>query len=367
MPHNQQRTNENPLRILQRLRALLIVLLVALALPAWAIDGKKTAVALAQQAAKAFEAGDMDRAAAAYLEAWHTDASEPNYLYGAARAEQSAGQRERAEEHYRQFVAMENADPTRVAKAKGYLTEFDGVRSDEKVQAGDRSAKRGEWSVAAAAYGEAWRLREDRLAILLKAARAAKESEDHQQATTWLKEYLGRAPGNAPDRAEAQAMLDALAGKRVVVAPVEKPPEPVEQKPQPVETKPELLVRPNKTFTLPPPKEKPNARRTAGIWTLSAGGVVAVTGAVLLIVGKMQESQFNADLNYDGQVVHGSVTFDDATSRAQSIGTLQSSGWALLGVGVATVGVGSYLLATSGNAQVSLVPNVRGFALAGRF
>jgi len=159
MPQPQKRK-----RVMMRL-ALSLALLCSLAVPVHAIDGKKTAMALAQQAAKAFEAGNMERAALAYLEAWHSDGTEPNYLYGAARAEQSAGLRERAEEHYRQFVALPKADPARVSKAQGYLTEFDGVRADEKVQAGDRAANRGEWRVAAAAYSEAWQLRPDRLPV----------------------------------------------------------------------------------------------------------------------------------------------------------------------------------------------------------
>ncbi len=351
---------------LRRLRRVILPVLTALLLlivnlqPALAIDGKKTAKALAQQAAKAFEAGEMDRAAQAYLEAWHTDGSEPNYLYGAARAEQSAGQGERAEEHYRQFIALGTADPARVAKAKGYLTEFAGVRSDEKVQAGDRAAKRSEWPVAAAAYSEAWQLRQDRLAVLLKAARAAKEAGNQPQAETWLRSYLERAPPNAPDRAEAQAMLDAAVGKPVVVAPrpVESvvtppPPRPVE----PVSVAPQVSA----------PQEKPSGRRTAGLWTLGSGGALAIAGAVLLGLGKAQEGQFNSDLNYDGTVVHGALTYDQATSRAQSIGTLQTSGVALLATGALAAGVGAYLVLTAGDAKVAVLPQGQGFALAGRF
>jgi thioredoxin-like negative regulator of GroEL len=322
----------------------LVVAFLAIATPAWAIDHKKTAVALAQQAAKAFEAGDMDRAAQAYLEAWHTDASEPNYLYGAARAEQSAGQRDRAEEHYRQFVAIDGVDPARVAKAKGYLTEFEGVRSDEKVQAADRAAKREDWRVAAAAYGEAWQLRQDRLPLLLKAARAANESGDHAKAESWLNQYLTRAPEDAPDRAEAQAMLDALQHK-------------TESSPTQVPTDHNGVHEPG----------RPSLKRTAGWWTLGTGAAIAATGAVLVVLGKSAESQLNQDLGYDGTVVHGAVTWDQAQTRGQSIGTLQTAGVTLLGVGAAAIGVGAVMVWLSNDAKVSVVPDWHGFALAGRF
>ena len=328
-------------------RFWLLLALLLVAAPAHAIDSKKTAMALAQQAAKAFEAGDMDRAARAYLEAWHTDPNEPNYLYGAARAEQSAGQRDRAEEHYRQFVAIDGVDPARVAKAKGYLAEFEGLKSDEKVQAGDRAARREEWHVAAAAYGEAWQLHQDRLNLLLKAARAANESGDRKQAATWLRQYLARAPQDAPDRAEAQAMLEPLDNKShesQAKGPVDR--SDLGQVAQPAQ---------------------PSLKRTAGWWTLGTGAAIAATGAVLTILGKSAESQLNQDLAYDGSVVRGAVTWDQAQTRGQSIGTLQTAGFTLLGVGAAGIAVGAFLVATSSDAKVSLIPDFHGFALAGRF
>ena len=332
--------------------------LIVTAAPAHAIDNKKTAMALAQQAAKAFEAGDMDRAAQAYLEAWHTDSSEPNYLYGAARAEQSAGQRDRADEHYRQFVAMEAADPVRVAKAKGYLTEFDGLRSDEKAQAADRAARREDWRVAAAAYGEAWQVRQDRLPLLLKAARAANESGDRPLAESWLQQYLHRAPADAADRAEAQAMLDALDHKGGgVPAPDAGLKRPTSQTP----------LRREEVAQVAQPGPRMSTRRVAGWWTLGSGAAIAATGAVLIILGKGAERQLNQDLNYDGQIVHGNVTYDDATSRATQIGVLQTAGVSLLSVGVATIGIGAALVWMSPDAKVSIAPSSQGLSLAGQF
>ena len=351
-----QARNGFPRRAGSLQRFVLVVCLLFAALPAQAIDSRKTAVALAHQAAKAFEAGEMDRAAQAYLEAWHTDSSEPNYLYGAARAEQSAGQRERAEEHYRQFVAMANAEPARVSKAKAYLNEFAGMRSDEKVQAAERAEKRGEWRVATAAYSEAWRLREDRLALLLRSARAAKEDGDNKQAEASLRTYLARAPGNAPDRGEAQAMLDALAGKPVVVTPME-----------PAAASEPLRVAPELVPTVTEPARPMSNRRIAGWWTLGSGAAIAVTGAALIVLGKSAEAQFNQDLGYDGTVVHGDLTYGQATSRAAWIGSLQTTGVTMLGVGVAVAGVGAALVLTSPESKVALVPDWHGFALAGRF
>ena len=92
-----------------------------------------------------------------------------------------------------------------------------------------------------------------------------------------------------------------------------------------------------------------------------------LTGVALVILGKSAEAQFNQDLNYDGTVVHGSLTYGQATSRAQWIGSLQTTGVAFVGVGLAAAGVGAYLALTSSDANVALVPDWHGMALAGRF
>jgi len=83
-------------------RVSLAALCLALCCPAalHAVDLKKAAAWLAQRAAAAYESGDMDKAASLYHEALRKDPSEPNCLYGAARAEQSAGRLDRAEQDY---------------------------------------------------------------------------------------------------------------------------------------------------------------------------------------------------------------------------------------------------------------------------
>ncbi len=161
------------------LRAWLWLVVVGFALPAHAIDAKKAALNFAKAAAAAFEGGEMAKAARLYLEAYRTDAAESTYLYGAARAEQAAGQTEHAEEHYRQFIATPGVDKERVARAKGYLDELAGLRSDEKAEAAERFARRGEWPLAVAAFVEAARLRPDRVVLLYRAAVAAREASGH--------------------------------------------------------------------------------------------------------------------------------------------------------------------------------------------
>ena len=349
---------------------LLAVLLTWAAAPALAIDARKTALALAVQAASAFESGDMDKASQLYLEAWHTDPGEPNFLYGAARAEQSAGQRDRAEEHYRQFVAMPKADPARVSKANGYLNEFDGVRADDKVQAADRAAKRGEWIVAATGYSEAWKLRQDRVPLLLRSARAWRESGDLKQTQGVLETYLKLAPKDAVDRSEAQAMLDALRGKKQSAATAAKPPP--ESRPPAAPAMPPQEVRQLPVTAAPPAvavaAESPHAtRRLIGWLTLGTGVAVTAVGVGVLVSGLSQESDYEKRLGWDGGSVAGTMSFDEATAEAGEIAGRKTLGAVLAGVGLATTAAGALLVVLSPAERVAVVPSLRGVALAGRF
>jgi hypothetical protein len=374
------------------LRFWLLLTLLLAATSAHAIDAKKAALNLAKAAAGAYEGGDMIKAARLYMEAFRTDAAEPNYLYSAARAEQAAGQSEHADQHYRQFIATPGADKERVSRAKGYLDELAGLRADEKLEAAERFSRRNEWALAAAAYAEAARLRPDRVVLLYRAAVAANEGGDRSHAAEWLGAYLTRAPAHAADRGEAQLLLESLtrlskpekteAAKPVPAAPEVAKPEPQEPpkviavaEPKPIEpAQPQKLIepaqpqKPMETVTQRPETPQPSMQRTAAWITLGTGGAVTLAGVILLAVGKSQESSFYQALNVQNGKVTGTLTdHDAAVAQASAISGRETAGGVMMGVGLVAAGAGVYLLLTAPTQNVAVMPDGRGMRLGWRF
>ena len=184
--------------------------------PAYAVDTRKTAEALAQRAAKAYESGNMTEAATMYREAYKLDPAESAYLYGAARAAHTGRDLARAEEDYAAFIALENADTARVQKAKGYLTTLHDEMSVQKANEAQRAADGGDNLLAATLYLEAWRLAPDRAEPLLKAAMLERKLGDKKKAVEHLQRYLQLAPADAPSRGTAETLLKEMGGSSSV-------------------------------------------------------------------------------------------------------------------------------------------------------
>ncbi len=354
---------------------LFLVLLGLFALPALALDAKKGAMNLAKAAASAFEGGEMAKAARLYLEAYRMDAAESSYLYGAARAEQAAGQTEHAETHFRQFIGIKAADSDRVTRAIGYLDELAGLRSDEKVEAAERFARRNEWPLAAAAFGEAARLRPDRTILLYRAAAAAREAGDRERALEWLHQYLAKAPKDAADRGEAQLLLNSLTETAGPSAGPTTAPEPVKREraralgPAPAPAvAPEAVPQPAPSVAEVAVASHPSIQRRAAWWSIGSGAAVAIAGLIVLAVGKFQESSFDAALNVQNGKVTGTLTdHAAAVQQANAIAGRETAGVALAGVGLAAAGAGLALLLTAPEHQVAVVPDGRSLLLAWRF
>ena len=122
-----------------------------------AADKAKSAASAALQAAKAFEGADFSRAADLYALAWRVDPNEPASLFGQAQSEHMAGNREAAQAHYREFVALPDADADRVAKAKAALVEFQVALLAVRAREADRMVAHGDHKMAAATYLDLYR------------------------------------------------------------------------------------------------------------------------------------------------------------------------------------------------------------------
>ncbi len=182
----------------------------------YALDVHKTAEALAQRAAKAFESGNMTEAATLYREAYKMDPAESAYLYGAARAAHAGRDLAHAEEDYVTFIGLPNADPARVQKAKSYLDTLHSEQSTQKATEAQKAADAGDNLLAATLFLEAWRLAPDRAEPLLKAAMLERKLGDKKNAVDHLRRYLQLAPADAASRGTAETLLKEMGGASAV-------------------------------------------------------------------------------------------------------------------------------------------------------
>ena len=348
---------------------------------AYALDVHKTAEALAQRAAKAFEAGNMTEAGALYREAYKMDPAESAYLYGAARASHTGRDLAHAEEDYVAFLALANADPARVQKAKGYLESLRAELSVEKMADAKKAEAAGDALLATTFYLEAWRMAPDRAEPLLKAAILERQLGDKKAAVSHLQRYLQLAPMDAGGRATAEVLLKQLGGTPVGTAPpkpvpvvtpvpVETPKPvarpPVEQPKSPV-AKPQPAVVAPQVSAVAPATDKPmSTRRVVGWSAIGVGGAAVIGAGILAVLASGQQSTLNGNKNANGHFDATRISVDQAASEQTSINGKWTGVGLAAGVGVAAIGLGAWLVAGA-PADVAVVPTWDGFSIAGRF
>ncbi len=368
---------------------------VTCVLPAdvFALDAHKTAEALAQRAAKAFESGDMRAAATLYREAYRIDGSESAYLYGAARASHSGRDLAHAEEDYLAFIALPTADPARVAKAKGFLDTLHAELSTEKVAEAKAAETSGDALLAATLYLEAWRISPERAEPLLKAAMLERKLGDKKNAVDHLRRYLQLAAADATGRGTAEALLKELGGAPVQTKAID--PRADEEKAKAEAEKAEKAAA-QKAAAERDAKEKLAAEKAAsdkrarepaeseaertkaapsstsgrriGGWTSIGVGAGALIGAgILAILASGQQSTLDTNLMPDGYFDSTRISVADAASTQQSINSKWLGTGILAGVGAVGVGVGTWLVLSDKPSAVTLLPRGGGFSLAGRF
>ncbi len=334
------------MRVLGRLLRLLAVALAFCTLPALAADPDKLAASLARQAVQADDGGDPARAAQLYLEAFRTDPTQPNYLYAAARAELSAGQKTQAEEHFEQFLTLADSGTDRADKARAYLADLRGSRAEGDEAAAERAVATSNWAEASKRYEALWVQAPTRWSALFKAGQAAQQAGDKERAGDLLRQYLRDAPKSAADRPEAEDCLHRLGD-------------------QPKRAQAPVAV------------QSDGEAATGGhavAWTvLGTGLALAVGGAGLLLFGVTEAHALNQDLKLADGYVTADISHAQAQARADAIGMHQTLGAGLAVAGVAAAGVGTWLLLREpdapAKARLSLAPGPAwtGLALVGRF
>ena len=364
------------------------LVVVALSLPALALDNQKTAVTLVQLAAKAYEAGDFAKAADQYAKAWKLD-PQPSYLWALARAEHLATILDLACEHYRAFIALPVAEPARVAKARQYLAEAEQELLQTQTRAAEAAEQAGRPAQAALIWLGARKAMPGRLELLFKAAVAEQMAEQWQSALQHQEEFLALAAANAPDRPQAVARQVWLRQKlglapQAIAVPAAAPvPPPISPPPAtaplPISPPPATAPSPaTASVSAAPAKVTPPAPSPAGpvaptavaapapgarwpAWTvLGAGGALAVGGAVLLIATQPDAKAITAAQQHaDGEWIAG-LSYEEAAAKVQSVNTRLGIGWALVGTGAAAAGVGVWLLVRSDAGHSVLLPTANG-------
>ena len=297
----------------------------------------KTAVAMIQQAAKAYELGDFVKAADYYGKAWRLDPL-PAYLWALARAEHLGARFDSAAEHYRDFVALPGADPARVAKARQYLTEAEAELIKTQLREADAALRSDKPSLAAQLYLAAAKIVPSRCDLLFKAAVAEQMAEQLQSALQHQEEYLGRAPADAPDRAQAiarQGWLRQKLGLPPVTArtPVAIEPDAALPPKPPAQVLPVGAVDVGNTGqaagNTPLGIDKPAEASAWPGWSLVGGGVALLGGGIaLLVTGRADAVAVNlAQQHAPGELI-GGLTYDQAAAQVSSANLRMGAGLA---------------------------------------
>ena len=345
-----------------RFAAMACVLIVGLMPLRAHADGAKAAAAMAQQAIRAYESGDHVRAAQLYVNAWRTDPKTPAYLYAAARAEHAGDQLERAEAHYREFIAVAGADVAMVAKANGFLKDLREGQAGTMERDADRAARSENWKLAAQLYLDAHELAPDRATLLFRAAMANESLGDFGLAESQFRAYLATSDPNAKGRKEAQIHLDQLERKLHAKQDVPRPappPEPtVVAKPAPPPAQSVVATRAAPVTSIVAPGPADGAQSRLPEWSsLGGGAALGIAAGVLYAMAGGQRSDLATALatkDASGQIVGTSRTA--ALQERSSIESKEMTAYVLGGAGVAAIGAGVWLWLRHSPGNVAVVP-----------
>lgn len=372
-----------------RLAAVLAVLAIAgqgMAAPPKSAKDQMVAT-LNAAAQKAFDAGDFARAADIYLDLWRQDGAQPLYLYNAARASHLGGQLDRAEDLYKQLLALPGLDQARLDKSRGYLVEVKRRRGERKAEEAARLESDGKYEASAALWRDAFDLDPGRHAWLVRAGRALHLAGKKMEALEVYKKYLEMAPQNAPERADVQRWTAELkpASAAAPAAPAEVKPGPngaAEVKAGPnAPTEGKAGPQPGGGVANAGDGRQPAVTATlpaGGVpttaWIALGAGVAAIAGGVVVYLkaasdaDTLQKDLDAAKRTVDGQTVY-LLNHSDVTTRNDAIARDKSLGVVLGGVGVIGAGVGAWLLLTAPRSRVVMLPapDLGGVRLAFQF
>lgn len=299
----------------------------------------KAAVAIARKAVAAYEAGEHNRSADLYHEAYKADPTTPGYLYSAARAEQIARQYPKAAATYQRFLALPDTPADMAEKARLYLAECHSAQAEEVARDARDADERGDHAHAEALFVGAWKIAPARLDLLLAGAIAAQRAGHEERARAHLGTWLDRAPADAPDRPQVEARLRSLGG-----------------------------VVPNARRGATVPSTAPTAGARAAATTVSNGPawVCLGGGTALFATGAaLWWSQTDASAKLEEQVQNKAggkvvgLSYADYSAEVDRINRRRGLAIGAASLGVVAATVGAWLLLDT-PADVSVLPDLRG-------
>ena len=214
---------------------------------------------------------------------------------------------------------------------------------------GKRKYDEAEYATAVSYFKDAYKTDCTKHEILIIISRSYELSGNKAEAINALETYLKRVP-NAPD---ADVQRKRIANLKAQTAPPPPPPPPPSTGTAPTTTSTSTAPTATSTSTAAPvPTDQPPSDKTQhsiAPWIVTgAGGVVLVTGAVLLIVGAGNVSSTNdklraagCDPNNPAQKCSSTpAVVNPLNDKLSSAKTTETVGGVLIGVGVAAVAAG---------------------------
>ena len=337
---------------------------------------EKAIAALSNAAQSELDQGHFERAADLFLQLWRKDATLPVALLNAARSSQLAGQWERADELYREFLALPNQEPARLAKARRFYDELRSAKAQRKAEEAARAERDGRYDLAAALWTDAFDLDRTRLASLARLGRAQHLAGKGEVARATYRKYLDVTGIEAPDRADVQRWLAELPSESATTptpAVVTNSPGSTPTTAQPPSTAPapgNSAAPPATAVAVPTvTAHASNSTPWRAVALTATGGTALLAGAGLLAVGLGKKADYEAAVGKtDAQGNILSIDHDTAREMAQRAETYVNLGFGVAGVGAVAAGVGLWLwLREPAGAGAVALPVPGGMAVAVRF
>jgi len=323
--------------------ALLVCVAAAFAAPALAAPSK-VVLALIAAAQKEFDAGNFARSAELFLDIWKADKSQAVVLYNAARAAHLAGQVDRAEELYRDYLALPAADAAFVAKIQPHLRDLADRRADAKAESAGKAETAGHFALAAQLWADAVAARPDKPAWRLRHARALHLAGDKAAALAGYDKYLALPADQAPGQPDAARWRAELAPRTFDEVPAAKDSAP-------------LVVA--------TPADAPS--QLPGLALLAGGLALAAGGAGLYVATRGDVEAYNKLVATDASGKVGGTSLTEANAERDRLNGRIYASWGMAGGGAVAAGVGAWLLVRAPKGPVAVAPVGSGVVVAVRF
>ncbi len=252
------------------------------------------------------------------------------------------------------WPAMATAKPAKTRPSKNRAAQEQAAALSQVAAAKNEA---GDFKLCAEFYHQAYRTDPTFLGYLFSAARCEQKAGDLDAAERDFRQFLARAPKEDELVAKASAYLDEILAERQKARPVDK--QAPADKPAPVE--PPAAVTPVQA----PSQTPPSSGNGLGWAVLGGGAALAAVGAYLVADGLAARAALEDDLALPQGGIITKLSPSEARDRESSYRTRLGLGGGLVGLGVAALGAGVWLLVRTPS-DVAVAPALLPSGQAGR-